>query len=148
MALAANSCCRFRGRAAATYGLHPSMPELVPIYNAGHLAFVLNMGALNRPLTKQQYQQRGVAAAEPVLALGPDHPGADGLVRREYTGWGGRLLDLFGATDSLSAVSVSSPAIFLEGADVRSNVIPPGASLGLSGMNFWPPRPPTPAGRR
>src|ERR687898_514291 len=50
-----------------------------------------------------------------------------------YTGWGGRLLDLFGATDSLAAVSVSSPAIFLEGADVRSNVIPPGASLSLNG---------------
>jgi uncharacterized protein (DUF1501 family) len=49
------------------------------------------------------------------------------------------LLDLFGATDSLSAVSVSSPAIFLDGADVRSNVIPPGANLGLSGMSFWPP---------
>ncbi|MEZ5287846.1 MAG: DUF1501 domain-containing protein [Vicinamibacterales bacterium] len=35
-------------------------------------------------------------------------------------------------------MSVSSPAIFLEGADVRSNVIPPGASLGLNGMSFWP----------
>jgi len=39
----------------------------------------------------------------------------------------------------LSAVSVSSPAVFLDGADVRSNVIPPGASLSLTGMNFWPP---------
>ena len=38
-----------------------------------------------------------------------------------------------------AAVSVSSPAIFLQGEDVRSNVIPPGANLGLSGMNFWPP---------
>ena len=37
-------------------------------------------------------------------------------------GWGGRLLDRFGVTDTLAAVSVSSPALFLQGVDVRGNV--------------------------
>jgi uncharacterized protein (DUF1501 family) len=50
------------------------------------------------------------------------------------------LLDIFNATDSLSAVSLSSQALFLEGVDVRGNVIPPGSSLGLSGVNFYPPQ--------
>src|SRR5918993_173758 len=138
VALAANTLLPIAGPGGATFGLHPSVPELQSIYNAGYLAFVLNSGALNRPLTKVQYQ--GGGQAPPNLFSHSDQTtqaqtGSSSL----YTGWGGRLLDLFGATDSLAAVSVSSPAIFLEGADVRSNVIPPGASLSLNGMSFWPP---------
>jgi uncharacterized protein (DUF1501 family) len=137
VALAANTLLPIPGPGGATYGLHPSLTELVPIYNAGYLAFVLNMGALNRPLTKEQYRAGG--SNPPNLFSHSDQTTqAQTASATQYTGWGGRLLDLFGATDSLSAVSVSSPAIFLDGADVRSNVIPPGANLGLYGMNFWP----------
>ena len=42
VALAANTLLPIPGPAGATYGLHPSLTELVPIYNAGYLAFVLN----------------------------------------------------------------------------------------------------------
>lgn len=138
MTLAPNALLPMAATGGATYGLHSSMPELLPIYNAGYLAFVLNMGALNQPLTKQQY--RGGTSRPPNLFSHSDQTTqAQTGSSTAYTGWGGRLLDLFGATDSLSSVSVSSPAIFLDGADVRSNVIPPGANLGLSGMSFWPP---------
>ncbi|HVG83785.1 MAG TPA: DUF1501 domain-containing protein [Vicinamibacterales bacterium] len=137
VALPANTLLPIPGPGGATYGLHPSVSELATIYNAGYLAFVLNMGALNRPLTKQLYQ--GGASRPPNLFSHSDQTTqAQTGSATQRTGWGGRLLDLFGATDSLSAVSVSSPAIFLDGADVRSNVVPPGANLGLSGMNFWP----------
>lgn len=138
MALASSTLLPIAGTGGVTYGLHPAMPELVPIYNAGYLALVLNMGALNQPLTRQQY--RGGTSRPPNLFSHSDQTTqAQTGSSTAYTGWGGRLLDLFGATDSLSSVSVSSPAIFLDGADVRSNVIPPGANLGLSGMSFWPP---------
>ena len=138
VALAANSLLPIPGPGGSTFGLHPSLTELVPIYNAGYLAFVLNMGALNRPLTKQQYQT-GVSRPPNLFSHSDQTTQAQTGSSTAYTGWGGRLLDLFGATDSLSAVSVSSPAIFLDGVDVRSNVIPPGAGLNLNGMNFWPP---------
>jgi uncharacterized protein (DUF1501 family) len=138
VALAANTLLAIPGAGGATYGLHPSATELVPIYNAGYLAFVLNMGALNRPLTKAQYRAGGQAPPN-LFSHSDQTTQAQTGSATQQTGWGGRLLDLFGATDSLSAVSVSSPAVFLDGADVRSNVIPPGASLGLNGMSFWPP---------
>lgn len=126
------------GPGGATYGLHPSLAELVPIYNAGYLAWALNVGALNRPLTKQQYRS-GVSRPPNLFSHSDQTTQAQTGSSDLYTGWGGRLLDIFGATDSLSSVSVSSPAVFLDGADVRSNVIPPGANLGLSGTSFWPP---------
>ena len=99
---------------------------------------MLNTGALNRPLTKQQYQS-GASRPPNLFSHSDQTTQAQTGSATQHTGWGGRLLDLFGATDSLSAVSVSSPAIFLDGSDVRSNVVPPGARLGLSGMGFWPP---------
>lgn len=138
VALAANTLLPIPGPGGATFGLHPSLTELVPIYNAGYLAFVLNMGALNRPLTKEQYRAGGNNPPN-LFSHSDQTTQAQTASATQHTGWGGRLLDLFGATDSLSAVSVSSPAIFLDGADVRSNVIPPGANLGLYGMSFWPP---------
>ena len=138
VALAANTLLPIPGPGGTTYGLHPSLTELAPIYNAGYLACVLNMGALNRPLTKQQYQS-GASRPPNLFSHSDQTTQAQTGSSTQHTGWGGRLLDLFGATDSLSAVSVSSPAVFLDGNDVRSNVIPPGANLGIYGMNFWPP---------
>jgi uncharacterized protein (DUF1501 family) len=120
------------------YALHQSMPELNSLYATGRVAFVLNMGALNRPLTKQQYQQ-GVSRPPNLFSHSDQTTQAQaGNSTAVYTGWGGRLLDLFGATNSLSAVSVSSSSLFLEGQHVRGNVIPPGSSLGLSGMSLSP----------
>jgi uncharacterized protein (DUF1501 family) len=122
------------------YALHSAMPELNQLYATGRLAFVLNMGALNQPLTRDQY--RAGASRPPNLFSHSDQTtqAQAGTSDSSYSGWGGRLLDLFGAADSLSAVSVSSPALFLHGVDVRGNVIPPGSNLNLGGLNFWPPQ--------
>ena len=35
------------------YAMHYGLAELNPLYNTGHLAVVLNVGQLNRPLTRQ-----------------------------------------------------------------------------------------------
>jgi uncharacterized protein (DUF1501 family) len=61
-----------------------------------------------------------------------------GMPTANGTGWGGRLLDCFGNSDSLAAVSMSSPALFLQGFDVSGNALPPGVDLKLAGMSFWP----------
>jgi uncharacterized protein (DUF1501 family) len=137
VALAANTLLSIPGSSGGTYGLHSSLTDLVPIYNAGYLAFVLNMGALNRPLSKAEYLS-GVSRPPNLFSHSDQQTQAQTGSATQHTGWGGRLLDLFGATDALSAVSVSSPAVFLDGADVRSNVVPPGANLSLYGMSFSP----------
>ena len=122
------------------YALHYGLPEMNALYNAGHLAIVLNVGQLNRPLTRAEYQQ-GLSAPSNLFSHSDQTTQAQtGTSMPSASGWGGRLLDVFGASDTLAAVSVSSPALFLQGEDVRSNVIPPGANLNLSGMSFWPPQ--------
>jgi uncharacterized protein (DUF1501 family) len=125
--------------AGTPYALHSAMPELAQLYGTGKVAFVLNMGALNQPLTRAQYQA-GMSRPPNLFSHSDQTTQAQaGSSDTVYSGWGGRLLDLFGATDSLAAVSVSSPALFLHGVDVRGNVIPPGSNMNLSGLSFWPP---------
>jgi uncharacterized protein (DUF1501 family) len=120
------------------YALHYGLAELNNVFGAGRLAVVLNVGLLNRPLTRAQYQQ-GLSAPSNLFSHSDQTTQAQtGVSTPIGSGWGGRLLDRFGVNDTLAAVSVSSPALFLQGFDVRANVVPPGASLRLNGMNFWP----------
>lgn len=120
------------------YALHYGLPELKTVYEAGRLSVVLNVGMLNRPLTRAQYQQ-GVSAPSNLFSHSDQTTQAQtGVSAASASGWGGRVLDRLGVTDSLAAVSVSSPALFLQGIDVRGNVIPPGANLTLHGLTFWP----------
>ena len=78
------------------FGIHPSMPEMQTLYNAGKLAFVANVGSLIEPTDKSGYD------SESNLPLGLfSH---SDLVRHWQTsipqsrnvatGWGGRLADI------------------------------------------------------
>lgn len=120
------------------YALHYGLTEMNPLYNAGHLAVVLNTGMLERPLTRAQYLQGLYAPSnlfshsDQTVQMQTGQPTAIG------SGWGGRLLDqLGGGSDTLAAVSVSSPALLLQGDQVSGNVIAPGTNLSLSGMELW-----------
>lgn len=77
---------------ATPYGLHPEFAELQPLFAAGKLALVANVGTLNEPTTRANY-----AAARPdSLYSHSDQQSqwqsavSDGPSR---TGWGGRLAD-------------------------------------------------------
>jgi uncharacterized protein (DUF1501 family) len=109
-----------------------------PLYQSGRLAIVLNVGQLQRPLTRDQYRA-GLTAPSNLFSHSDQTLQAyAGEPTLSGSGWGGRLLDCFSVSDNLAAVSVASPAMFLDGTNVRGNVVPPGASLQLSGMNIWP----------
>lgn len=120
------------------YALHYGLPELNALYGAGKLAIVLNTGMLDRPLTRTEYLQ-GLNAPTSLFSH-PDQTAQTqaGQPTSVGTGWGGRLLDRFNTQDSLAAISVSSPALLLQGKTVAGNVVTPGTDLALSGMNPWP----------
>ena len=120
------------------YALFNAMPELQTAYNQSKLAIVLNTGALERPLTRAQYQS-GLLAPSNLFSHSDQTLQAQTATSNTIGGgWGGRLLDVFGVNDTLGAISVSSAATFLQSSGNAPNVIPPGASLNLSGMNIYP----------
>lgn len=125
------------GRGGA-YALHYGLAEMNPLYESGRLAVVLNVGQLQRPLTRDQYRA-GLTAPSNLFSHSDQTLQAyAGEPTLSGSGWGGRLLDCFSVSDNLAAVSVASPSMFLDGTNARGNVVPPGASLQLSGMNIWP----------
>lgn len=120
------------------YAFHYGLAELNPLYEAGHLAVVLNTGQLAVPLTRASYLAGGEVPTNLFSHSDQTLQAQAGLPTPNGSGWGGRLLDCLAASDGLGAVSVSQPAVFLQGFQTSGNVIPPGVSLKLSGMSFWP----------
>lgn len=120
------------------YALHSALAEVNTLFGLGKAALVLNTGQLERPLTRAEYQS-GVLAPSNLFSHSDQTLQAQTATSNSTIGgWGGRLLDAFAGNDTLAAVSVSSPAPFLQSGGGAPNVIPPGASLNLSGMNISP----------
>lgn len=124
------------------YFMHPSMPELASLFNAGHLAFAVNVGTLTTPIQMSTYNSTP-SSRPPQLFSHSDqtnqwHQGNtnSGIA----TGWGGLCaenLQLQGA--NLSAAPKLALAISLAGAnrfEVGASSVPyQMSSNGLNSLN-------------
>ena len=132
------------------YGLHPSMTRLQPIFNAGKMALLANVGTLVAPITKAEYLSGG-AAVPPYLFSHNDQQGQWQTSVPDSTkkiGWGGRLADL---TQSLNAgsqismnISLAGNNFFQVGNEVFQYAMTPQGSVGLDDYKAtWSPNPET-----
>ncbi|MEZ5417567.1 MAG: DUF1501 domain-containing protein [Vicinamibacterales bacterium] len=135
---ASNLLAPIADTAGNPYAFHSSLSEINTMFGLGRVAVVLNTGPLERPLTRAEYQAGMLAPSNLFSHSDQTLQAQTATSNQTVGGWGGRLLDMFTQTDTLSAVSVSSPAPFLQSGGGAPNVIPPGASLNLSGMNIYP----------
>lgn len=120
-------------------GAHPNMPEVRDLFEAGHLAYVANVGTLVEPITKAQYESGSVPVPLGLYSHSdqiqqwqtsiPDHPGA--------IGWGGRTADLLyslNQNQSISMnISISGSNVWQAGNQVVEYSITPWGSIGLDG---------------
>lgn len=121
----------------AAQGLHPAMAALAPLWQAGALAPVLNVGPLVRPLSKAQFL--ALPANDPALPASLfSH--ADQQVEwqassgdaRERTGWGGRAARALGTFNP--PISFGGNAHFALSEQQSPWVLPgPGAAFGAYG---------------
>ena len=101
------------------FSLSPSLAPLLPLFNTGKMAPVLNVGTLIQPVTKAQYQARSVPLP-PKLFSHNDQQSFWQASNPEgaSSGWGGRLGDLFQAgngSSTLTCINASGNAVFLAG---------------------------------
>ena len=101
------------------YALAPTMAPLVPLFDAGRMAVVLNVGTLVMPTTKAQYTANSVKLP-PKLFSHNDQQSYWQASSPEgaSSGWGGRIGDLFqsgNGTATLTCVNASGNAVFLTG---------------------------------
>lgn len=126
------------GLANSDYGLHPALARLEPVWSAGHLAPVFNLGPLYAPVTKAEFM-----AAPASSPLRPDalfsHSdqqtlwetcGTSSLWR---TGWGGRASATLGTANPV--ISVGGNGRFGLSLQSAPLVLPgPGSTLGVLGI--------------
>ncbi|MGQ0588188.1 MAG: DUF1501 domain-containing protein, partial [Sphingosinicella sp.] len=101
------------------YALAPNLAPLLPLFDAGRLAVVLNVGTLIQPTSKTTYQNKSVPLP-PKLFSHNDQQSFWQASNPEgaTSGWGGRIGDLLqsgNGSATLTCISASGNAVFLSG---------------------------------
>ena len=101
------------------FALAPALAPLLPVFNAGRMAPVLNVGTLIQPTTKAQYQARSVRLP-PKLFSHNDQQSFWQASNPEgaNSGWGGRIGDLMQSGNgnaTVTCINASGNAVFLTG---------------------------------
>ncbi len=99
--------------------LAPQLSPLMPMFNAGQLGVMLNVGTLVQPTTLAQYQARSVPLP-PKLFSHPDQTNVwqEAAPENLNTGWGGRIGDLLMSSNSyptFTSINITQNAIFMAG---------------------------------
>jgi uncharacterized protein (DUF1501 family) len=126
-----------------TYGLHPLMPEIAGLYQAGNAAIVANVGMLVQPTTRQIFQNNNGALLPSQLFSHSDQTNQwqsaipNGT---SPTGWGGRVEDAFQPTYNSGAgftpiTATTGCGLFCTGAQTFAATVPVGGVSLLQGAN-------------
>jgi len=120
--------------AGHTFGLHPSLAPLAPLYNQQRLAFIANAGPLVQPTTAQQVLNN-TGVLPPFLLSHSDQVamqqgwGGDD----DASGWAGRCLELLPSDlrNRLSAVSMDTNRTLVLGRNSNTSF------MNASGSRYW-----------
>ena len=119
------------------YALAPALAPLLPVFNAGKLAVMLNVGTLAQPTTKAQYTARSVALP-PKLFSHNDQQSYFQSSSPEggSSGWGGRIGDLMqsgNGSSVLTCINASGNAVFVAGKTAFQYSISTNGPIALNG---------------
>ena len=121
------------------YALAPELGAILPLFNAGRMAVLLNVGTLVQPTTKQQYTAKSVPLP-PKLFSHNDQQSVwqSSSPEGAASGWGGRMGDLFESGNgnaTFTCVNASGNAVYLSGNAAVQYQISPSGSVPLKAVN-------------
>ena len=122
-------------------GLHPNLLRLRDSYTAGELAFVANMGILQRPISREDYDTNASLLPKGLFSHSDQQrQWQTGMAdRTSKTGWLGRVSDLVRSTSEInhyaSAISVNGVNQLQTTSESIPYVIGPNGSQGLFEWN-------------
>ena len=124
--------------AAHQYALAPELAPLLPLFDAGQMGVILNVGTLVQPTTKLQYTNKSVKLP-PKLFSHNDQQSVwqSSSPEGATSGWGGRIGDLFESGNgnaTFTCVNVSGNAVFMSGRSAVQYQVSTGGSVPLAGL--------------
>ena len=122
----------------AQYAIAPELAPLLPIFNAGKLGVMLNVGPLVQPTTKAQYTA-GNVPLPPRLFSHNDQQSVwqSSSPEGATSGWGGRMGDLFESGNGnavFTCVNVSGNAVYLSGKAATQYQVSTTGPVALNGV--------------
>ena len=122
----------------AQFALAPGLAPLLPAFDSGRMAVLLNIGTLVGPTSKAQYTARSVPLP-PKLFSHNDQQSYWQASSPEgaRSGWGGRLGDLFAAgngTSTFTCISVTGNAVYLSGRSAVQYQVTSNGSVPVNGV--------------
>ena len=120
------------------YAIAPELAPLLPIFNAGKMGVLLNVGTLVQPTTKAQYNS-GATPLPPRLFSHNDQESVwqSSSPEGATSGWGGRMGDLFEAGNGnavFTCVNASGNAVYLSGNQVSQYQVATTGPVPLNGV--------------
>jgi uncharacterized protein (DUF1501 family) len=120
------------------YAIAPELAPLLPLFDAGKLGVMLNVGTLVQPTTKDQYIS-GATPLPPRLFSHNDQQSVwqSSSPEGATSGWGGRMGDLFEAGNGnavFTCVNVSGNAVYLSGKTATQYQVSTNGPVALNGV--------------
>jgi uncharacterized protein (DUF1501 family) len=120
------------------YAFAPELSPLLPLFNAGRLGVMLNVGTLIQPTTKAQYTAKSVPLP-PKLFSHNDQQSVwqSSSPEGATSGWGGRMGDLFESGNgnaTFTCVNVSGNAVFMSGKTAVQYQVSTNGSVAVNGI--------------
>jgi uncharacterized protein (DUF1501 family) len=119
-----------------TYAIAPELAPILPIFNAGKMAVILNVGTLVQPTTKTQYTNKSVPLPPKLLSHNDQQSyWQSSSPEGASSGWGGRIGDLLqsgNSNPSLTCMNPSGNAVFLSGTSAVQYSLTTNGPIGLN----------------
>ncbi|MDZ7638310.1 MAG: DUF1501 domain-containing protein [Bryobacterales bacterium] len=126
-------------KAGTEFGLHPNLSAVHPLYAAGKMAILANVGVLYKPTTRDEYRNRVVPVPSNLFSHSDQQQqwqtGHFDFFRG--TGWAGRTADAVAYMNAPSkfptSVSLAGNPVLLSGASTKPATLQSGSTPTLSG---------------
>ncbi len=122
------------------YALSPSLAPLKPIFDAGRLGVIQNVGTLVLPTSKTQYNNRSVPLPPRLFSHNDQQSIWQSLAPEGApSGWGGRMGDLFQAGNGkaiFTSVNISENTVFPSGKIVTQYQVSANGAQPLYGLGY------------
>ncbi len=123
--------------ATRTFALHPMLAPIQPLWDAGRLAVLANVGTLIQPTTKAQYTARSVPLPASLFSHNDQQSTWQaGATEGARAGWGGQMGDLLasmnGSNTVFTAITASGTAVFLSGRSIIQYPLSTNAAPAIS----------------